>query len=204
VARNHHASLIGPGQPLELPRAARAAAPLAVLALLSILLLLVREVPVAAAGVAAVAFALAAAARGVQQQRALARLQASLDQVLLRKEPTPLSPILVWRAGQLTSPTAREHLAASVRRVERSADASHLAGASPVNRSAVRESAAELDAVVDYLLGTEQVHARGVLVVRRLLDDPGSPLYGHAPAEALRAQLRRAIAALRQGAGPRA
>jgi hypothetical protein len=204
VVRNHHASLIGPGQPLELPRAGRAAAPFAVLALLSTLLLLVPEVPASAAGVAAVAFALAAAARGVQQHRALARLQASIDQVLLRKEPTPLSPILVWRAGQLTSPAARDHLAASVRRVERSADTSHLAGASPLNRPAVRASGAELDALVDCLLGTEPVRARGVLLVRRLLDDPGSPLYGHAPMQELQAQLRRALGALREGTGARA
>ena len=101
--------------------------------------------------------------------------------------PTPLSPILVWRAGQLTSPAARERLAAALRRVERSADASHLAGASPLNRPALRASGDEIDAVVDCLLGAEPVRVRGVLLVRRLLDDPAGPLYGAAPVEELRA-----------------
>lgn len=197
----HHASLIGPGQPIELPRAGRAAAPFAALALLSLLLLLVPDVPPVAAAVAAVAFALAAAARAGQQHRALVRLQRSIDQLLLRREPTPLSPILVWRAGQLTSPAARENLAAALRRVERSADAAHLAGASPLNRPAVRASGDEIDAVADCLLGAEAVRVRGVLLVRRLLDDPAGPLYGTAPAEELRAALRRALAALRDGTG---
>ena len=192
----HHASLIGPGQPLELPRAGRAAAPFAVLSLLSLLLLFVSRVPSSVAVVAAIAFALAAVARAEQEHRALSRLQSSIDQVLLRKDPTPLSPVLVWRAGQLSAPGAREHLAAALRRVERSAAASHLAGASPLNRPAVRASAPELEAVVDCLAGTDPVRPRGILLVRRVLDDPGSPLYGDAPADELRAALRRALAAL--------
>jgi hypothetical protein len=201
VARNHHASLVGPGQPLELPRAARAAAPFVVLTLLSLLLLLVPDVPKAAAAVAALAFALAAAARAFQQHRALLRLQTSIDQLLLRREPTPLSPILVWRAGQLSSPDARERLASSLERIERSADGSHLAGASPLNRPAIRASRDELDAAIDILLGPEPVRVRGILLLRRLLDDPASPLYGTGPAEDLQAALRRALVALRQTAG---
>jgi len=200
----HHASLIGPGQPIELPRVGRAAAPFAVLSLLSLLLLLVSEVPASAAVVAGVAFALAGVARAEQEHRALARLERSIDLVLLRKEPTPLSPILVWRAGQLTSPAARERLAASVRRVERSVDASHLAGASPFNRPAVRAAAPELDEIVDCLLAEDPVRPRGILLVRRLLDDPGSPLYGDAPVDELRPALRRALSALREGSVVRA
>jgi len=203
VAR-HHVSLIGPGQPIELPRASRAAAPFAALSLLSLVLLLVSEVPASAAVVAAVAFALAAVVRAAQEHRALAGLQASIDQILLRKDPTPLSPMLVWRAGQLTSPAERERLAASVRRVERSADASHLAGASPLNRRAIRAAAADLDALVDCLLGAEPARARGVLLVRRVLDDPASPLYGNAPVDELRAVLRRALGSLHDGTGARA
>jgi len=194
----HHASLIGPGQPLELPRAGRAAAPLAALSLLSLLLLLVPEVPPVAAAVAAVAFALAAAARASQEHRALVRLQASIDQLLLRKEPTPLSPILVWRAGQLTSPAAREHLAASLRRVERSAGASHLAGASPLNRPAIRASHSEIEALVDRLSAPEPVPPRGILILQHLLEDPSSPFYGHAPADTLQRELRAALSALRE------
>jgi hypothetical protein len=200
VARTH-ASLIGPGQPLELPRAARSAAPFAVLSVLSLLLGLVPGVPGIAAVVGAVAFALAAAARAEQEHRALVRLQSSLDQILLRKEPTPLSPILAWRAGQLSSPAAREQLAAAVRRVERSAATTHLAGASPLNRTAVRASGAELDAIADRLLGPEPVRVRGILRLRRLLDDPASPIYGHATVDELRAELRRTLAALRVGPG---
>ena len=67
----------------------------------------------------------------------------------------------------------------------------------------MRSSASELDAMVDCLLGTEPVRPRGILLMRRVLCDPGSPLYGDAPAHELRVALRRALAALREEPGVR-
>jgi hypothetical protein len=191
-----HAPLWGPGEPLELPDALRSAAPFAVLALLALSLLLVPEVPAWVAAVGAVAFGLAAATRAAQQHWALLQLRSNLDRLLLRIEPTPLSPVLVWRAGELCAPGRREHLAAAVRRVERSADSSHLPGAAPLNRRAVRANRDEMDALVDRLAATEPVSARGMILAKRLLDDPSGPLYDRDCSADLGAHLRAVLKAL--------
>ena len=191
-----HASLLGPGQPIELPRAGRSAAPFVAFALLAALLLLVPEIPRGAAIAAALAFALAAALRATQQHRALARLRSSLDRLLLRNEPTPLSPILSWRAGELCTADARDNLAKSLRRVEHAAETSHLPGVAPFNRVAIRSCHGEIDELIDVLTGTEPVSARGMLLTRSLLDDPAGPLYDRDRASELEGALRRALAAL--------
>jgi hypothetical protein len=190
------ASLVGPGQPLELPDAVRSAAPFAVLAVLALLLLLVPKVPALVAAAAAVAFGLAAATRGAQQHHPLLQLRSNLDRLLVRSEPKSLSPMLVWRAGELCAPGEREHLAAALRRVERTADSAHLPGATPLNRSAVRANRAELDALVDRLTAPEPVSARGMILARRLLDDPAGPLYDRDRAADLGGRLRDVLSAL--------
>ncbi len=192
-----HGSIVGPGQPIEVPDALRAALPFAALALLSGLLLLTPDVPPGVAAFAAGAFGLAAAGRAAQQRRALRDMQVSIDRVLLQKQATPLSPLLVWRSSQLCAPEARERLAAVLRRVERSAGSSHLAGASPLNRSAIRSNGLEIEALAGYLEGDEPVDVKGILLVHRLLEDPSAPLYGRAPASDLRDELRAALDALR-------
>jgi len=196
-----HATLLGPGQPIELPRAGRSAAPFVVVAILAALLLLIPEIPREAAAAAALAFAFAAALRATQQHRALARLRSSIDRLLLRNEPTPLSPILSWRAGELCTAEARENLAKSLRRIERSAEPSHLPGVAPFNRIAIRACHDEIDALVDLLMGIDPVSARGMLLIRSLLDDPSGPLYDRERAPELEGELRRALAALDTRAG---
>jgi hypothetical protein len=191
-----HATPVGPGYPLELPHAVRAAAPFAVLSVLALLLLLVPDVPAWAAAVAAVAFALAAATRAAQQHRALVQLRSNLDRLLLRSDPTPLSPMLVWRAGELCTAEEREHLAATLRRLERSADASHLAGATPLNRLAVRANGEEIDAIVDRLNAPDPVSARGIILARRLVDDSSGPLYDRDRTADLGPRLREVLRAL--------
>jgi hypothetical protein len=193
-----HAPLIGPGQPIELPHALRASAPFAVLAALAALLLLVPGVPWQGAAIAAVAFGLAAAARAAQQHRALRQIEDSVDRILLRREPAPVSPLLSWRAERLRSPEARERLATALRRAERSASVSSLAGASPLNRPAIRASHSEIEALVDRLSAPEPVPPRGILILQHLLEDPSSPFYGHAPADTLQRELRAALSALRE------
>ncbi len=196
MATRSHVSLFGPGQPIELPRPGRSAAPLAALALVAAVLALVPEIPRLAALAAALAFALAAAIRGGQQRRALSQLRSSIDRLLIRDVPMPWSPLLAWRAGELTSVEERERLAASIGRLERSADASHLPGSVPLNRGAVRSQRAQLDAVADRLLQPEPVSARGVLLVRRLLDGAAGPLYDRSRTSELASELRRALSAL--------
>ena len=166
------------------------------LAVLALLFLLVPQVPASVAAAGAVAFGLAAATRGAQQHRALLQLRSNLDRLLVRIEPTSLSPMLVWRAGELCAPDEREHLAAALRRVERSADSSHLPGATPLNRSAVRANSAEMDALVDRLTAPEPVSARGMILARRLLDDPAGPLYNRDCAADLGARFRDVLKAL--------
>jgi hypothetical protein len=194
--RKSHASLVGPGQPLELPDAIRSAAPFAVLAVLALLLLLVPEVPGWAAAVGAVAFGLAAATRGAQQHRALLHLRSNLDRLLLRHQPTSLSPMLLWRVGELCAPDERAHLAAALRRVERSAGSSRLPGATPLNRPAVRANSNGIDALVDRLSAPDPVSARGMILAWRLLDDPSGPLYDRDCSADLGARLRDVLAAL--------
>lgn len=196
MATRSHVSLLGPGQPIELPRPLRSAAPLAALAVLAALLALVPEIPRLAAVAAAVAFALAAAIRAAQQHHALARLRASTDRLLVRDAPMPWSPLLAWRSGELTGAEERERLAASIGRLERSATSSYLPGPAPLNRGAVRAQRELLDALADRLLQPEPVSARGVLLVHRLLDDPAGPLYDRSRTPELAAELRRALSAL--------
>jgi hypothetical protein len=191
-----HAPIIGPGQPIELPDVLRSAAPLAVLAVLAGALALAPDVPREFAGVAAVAFALAALLRAAQRRRELRRLEDGIDRILLRSEPTALSPLLVWRAGRLCSTETRERLVSDLRHAERSAAATHLAGASPLNRTAIRACSAEIDGVCARLADAEAVEARGILLLRSLLADAGSPLYGRAQASELRGALATARRAL--------
>ncbi len=198
-----HAPIIGSGQPLELPDAVRSAAPFAVLAVLASALLLVPDVPAPYVGFAVAAFALAALVRAVQRRRELHRIEESIDRVLLRTEPTPLSPLLVWRAGRLCSTEARERLAADLRHAERSAATSHLAGASPLNRQAIRACRTQVEAVCERLTGAREVEPRGVLLLRALLRDARSPLYGHATTSELSAALAAASRALDEPAGSR-
>lgn len=197
----NHVTLLGPGQPIELPRPARAAAPLAGLALAALALGLAPELPHLAALAAALPFALAAAVRAIQEQRALHRLRASADRLLLRDDSLPWSPLLAWRAGELTRPEARDRLAAAIGRTRRSASPSSLPGASPLNRGAARHGGPGLEALADRLRDPEPVSARGVLLVRRLLEEPSSPLYDRERSGALDQELEAALAALEHGSG---
>jgi hypothetical protein len=195
VTRSHPA-FYGFGQPIALPRPARSAAPLAALAVVALILVLAPDVPRGPAAVAALAFALAAVARAAHEQRTLRRLRATADALLVLEPSAPCSPLLSWRCSELTSQDAREHLAASIGRVERAAAPSVLPGAAPLNRGAVRANRIELDAIADRLLLPEPVAARGVILVRRLLTDPAGPLFGVDRSRDLAGEIRQALHAL--------
>jgi hypothetical protein len=123
-----------------------------------------------------------------------------LDRELLAGTDPARDPALARRGERVCARRRRDRLAAALERVvaaaEHRADGA-LTAAAPVareevlaNRTAIRDLACRLrsDAAVD---------PQGVLLVRRLLADPASPLNVGAGGGALLAALRRVSAALR-------
>jgi hypothetical protein len=128
----------------------------------------------------------------------LARLRRSADRELrLGRKAYLHSPLVEWRAGELTSPHNRNVLARSLAHLESEVSASRLPGASPLNRTAVRphlglvrQLAARMDAV------DEPVRPRGILLVQDLLTSPESSLYARDRAGELHDDLVDCLAAL--------
>jgi hypothetical protein len=110
----------------------------------------------------------------------------------------PSSPLLDWRAAELSSPRLRTTLAHTLQRIERQVSGSTLPGPVPLNVRAIRCDLALLRAVRERLADTSQpVSVRGVLLVDRLVTEPVSPLYSRVPAEVLAEALSDAVTALR-------
>jgi hypothetical protein len=151
----------------------RPAGPFLALAAASLALDAAPQVPWAAGVAGAALFAAAGAVRRAQfaVERRSARRVA--DDRILRGHGVPL-----WRERELTSRRARAVRQREARRVVRAASADRLPSASPLNRSAVRQSAALLSALADRLGDDRPVTAAGILFVDQLLRDGDSPLYG--------------------------
>jgi hypothetical protein len=106
------------------------------------------------------------------------------------------TPMLQLRAEQITRPRYRRRLALSLLRLSNEARARPKPGFSaaiPVRRDQIAESRKTLVFVARALLFAEEVDARGVAMVRRLLADGGSPVYTAAEPGALEAQLQPAL-----------
>jgi hypothetical protein len=196
MASRSHVALLGPGQPIELPRPARSAAPYGALALVAATLLFVPDVPRPPAAIAAGAFGLAAAARAACTQHALSQLRATADRLIMRDAAPSWSPLLSWRCGELTSSETRERLASALGRIGRASASSHLPGAVPINRAVVRAHLDDLEALADRLMLPDAVSARRVLLVRGLLEDLSGPLYDRDRQSELGRHLREALQAL--------
>ena len=111
--------------------------------------------------------------------------------------PRPSSELLSWRAGELTSPRLRSTLAHSLRRIERETRGRTVPGAVPLNKRGLRSNLHLVRALQERLGDLDRpVSARGVLIVDRLLTEPGSPLYSPVPTEALAETLSEALAAM--------
>lgn len=174
---------------LELPRPGQAALPLLALALLA--LLLEADPGLRLAGLAAAAcFALAGAARATRARTELRAVRRAADRVILADATAAEgSDIVRWRTLELVAPASRQGLAREVEQALRSSDPAKLPSASPLRRGIARRHEALLRQVEERMLDSRPVTARGVLLLRRLLREPGSPLYDdHA------GDLRRAIA----------
>ena len=109
------------------------------------------------------------------------------EQLLASRLP---SPRLAWRIAELASPEHREGLGRALTDIVHAADERFLPSAKPLNRAAVRAARAQLLELASCLFdGDRGVSPRAVLLVERLLDDGGSPLYDSGTRRKLRVQL---------------
>jgi hypothetical protein len=162
---------------IDLPRPGRAALPL--LAVAVVALALEADAQLRTAGAAAAAcFAVAA---GVRAERARAELRAirrTADRLILASAVgVEGSDVVRWRTLELVAPATREGLARELVQTLRRIDTARLPSASPLRRGVARRHGEMLRRLEERMLDGRPVTARGVLLLRRLLHDAGSPLY---------------------------
>jgi hypothetical protein len=128
----------------------------------------------------------------------LGRRRRVADEWLLWGAATrPSSALLGWRAGELTSPRLRSTLAHSLKRIERETQGGTLPGPIPLNKRALRCHLGLLRALYERLEDRARpVSARGMVLVDRLLTEPGSPLYSRVPDGVVAEALSEALAAV--------
>ncbi len=128
----------------------------------------------------------------------LGRRRRAADEWLLRGAAArPSSALLSWRARELTSPRLRSTLARSLRGIERELRGTGLPGPIPLNRRALRLHVVLVRALEDRLDDSARpVSVRGMLLVDRLLTEPGSPLYSGVPDDVLAQALSETLAAI--------
>lgn len=130
-------------------------------------------------------------------RRLSARRRLADTWLLWGAEARPAAELLAWRASELVSPRSRRVLARSLRRLGAEAQRRLVPGALPLNRLELRSQIGLLRALELRLSDLSRpVCARGVLIVERLLTEPGSPLYARERTDALAEQLSEACATL--------
>ncbi len=191
-----HAS-VGSRRQANVPNPLGAAAPLLVLAVVALALDAAPDLPWEAGVAVSGLFVSAAAVRFTQKWIAVRRLRAIADRIILRNGDRPTaSPLVAWRAAELTGRRHRRSVAAAASRLARELSASSLPGAVPLNRSVVRPYRQELEALAATLDGKQPIGARGMLLAERFLSSPASPLYDRAAADTLGPRLHRVITTL--------
>ena len=162
---------------LDLPRPGRAALPLLALALVALALEASPELRLA--GLAAAAcFVLAAAVRAERARAELRAIRRSADRLILASaRGVEGSDVVRWRTLELVAPESREGLARELEQTLRRMDPGRLPSASPLRRGPVRRHRELLRRLEERMLDGRPVTARGVVLLRRLLRGPGSPLY---------------------------
>jgi len=162
---------------LELPRPSRAALPLVALALVALALEAAPQLRLAGAA-AAGCFALAAAVRAERARAELRAVRRTADRIILvDAHGAEGSDIVRWRMLELVAPESRRSLAQQLERTLRRSDPGRLPSASPLRRGLARRHRELLERLEERMLDGRPVTARGVLLLRRLLSGPGSPLY---------------------------
>jgi hypothetical protein len=182
---------------LDLPRPLRAAAPLLALAAAAALFDVDPRLPWLVGAFAASCFALAAVIRAGRARIELGRVRRAADRLIVHElRSRDASELVRWRCEELTSRPALDALRREVERLLRDLDPAKLPSASPLRRPAARANEPLLRAVAERLGESRPVAARGVLLVRSLLHDGGSPLYAEDAALLLPRALTRVLGAL--------
>lgn len=165
---------------LDLPRPGRAALPLLALALVA--LALEASPQLRLAGVAAAAcFGLAAAVRAERARAELRAIRRTADRLILADpHAAEGSDVVRWRTLELVAPATRHGLARELEQTLRRVDPARLPSASPLRRGPARRHRELLLRLEERMLDGRPVTARGVLLLRRLLQEPVSPLYDDA------------------------
>ncbi len=145
---------------------------------------------------AAGCFALAAAVRAARSRVELRALRRTSDRLILADaHAAEGSEIVQWRILELVAPSSRQDLARELEQTLRRSDPARLPSASPLRRGVARRHEVLLQSLEQRLLDGRPVGARGVLLLRRLLREPDSPLYDEHAADVRRA-LARVLAEL--------
>ena len=182
---------------LDLPRPFRSAAPLVVLALVAAAFDLDPRLPWLVGVFAASCFAVAAAVRATRARIELAHVRRAADRLIVHElRSRDASELVRWRCDELTSRTSLDALKREVEHVLRDLDPAKLPSASPLRRPAARANEPQLRRLADRLGESRPVTARGVLLVRSLLHDGGSPLYAEDAGLVLPRALTRVLGAL--------
>jgi hypothetical protein len=186
-----------PSTVLDLPRPGRAALPFAILGLAALGFEADRRLPWIVGALAAGSFGGAAALRAYRARRELEAVRRTVDRlIVLEPHSSETSALVRWRSFELTTPNYRTMLARETERVLRMLDPKSLPGASPLRRPAARRSEDLLRLLSTKLAGEQPVTARGVLLARQLLREPGSPLFSDAAEHQLPQALKRVLGAL--------
>jgi hypothetical protein len=181
---------------LELPRPGRAALPLLALALGA--LLLEADPALRLAGAAAAGcFLVAAAVRTARARVELRRIRRTADRLILAdRVGQEGSDIVRWRIRELAAPASRRVLARELDRTLQRLDPARLPSASPLRRIVARRDKELLQRLKERMLDDRPVTARGVLLLQRLLREPGSPLYDDGAEGALSRAIASVVAEL--------
>jgi hypothetical protein len=175
---------------LELPRPGRAALPLLALALVALAFEASPQLRLAGAAAAA-CFALAAVVRAERARAELRSIRRSADRVILASTTgVEGSDVVRWRTLELVAPATRKGLAREIEQSLRRADPARLPSVSPLRRGVTRRHQELLRKLEARMLDGRPVTARGVLLLRRLLREPGSPLYDEHAGDLSRALAR--------------
>jgi hypothetical protein len=130
-----------------------------------------------------------------EARRALRTARRSADAELLVTRLPP--PRLAWRRHELVADAHRLLLGRAVTDVVHSSDERFLPSAKPLDRGAVRACRSQLLELASRLCDLDRpVMPRGVLLVERLLDDTGGPLFARTGTRLLALELKRTRAAL--------
>lgn len=182
---------------LDLPRPARAALPLLVLAACGLGFLADARLPVVVGLAVAALFGSAAAVRALVEWRELCAVRRTADRLIVHAPHSyEASELILWRSGELTAVEARERLVREFDHVLRQLDPGRLPSSSPLRRVSARKHEALLRVVAARIGDEKPVAARGLLLARELLRNPGSPLYAENGEALLARSLSRILGAL--------